>query len=254
MDRLQLIDEIKFNLTGGVLECDLDDTLLNMLVNASLRELQRYIDTLKYITIPYQRCIDMKPYKVNTVVKIHRVAGYAGEQSTTKIDPETGQTSVISSGNAGVSMEDPMYASMWQLIGGTSTMYNLQTSIYDLGAYNTLMQLRNTTSQDLSFTYDKTGEKLYINVSSGAPSTITIAYVPRYDDVSEITSDFWIDVLTRLCVAQAKIITGRIRTRFSQSSALWTQDGEAILAEGKAELDALREKLSTATQLTYVVD
>lgn len=252
MERQQLIDEIKFNLTGGVLECELDDTALNMLINNCMRELQRYIDTLKFITIPFQRCIDMKPYKVNAVARVHRTAGYAGETSSDNYYQDG--SGLIIQTNTGVSMSDPMYASMWQMIGGTATLYNLQSSVYDITAYNQLMQMRNTTSQDLAFIYDKTGEKLYINVSSGAPSQITVAYIPRYDDVSEITSDFWIDVLVRLCVAQSKINVGRIRSRYAQSGALWAQDGDTILTEGKEEMNALREKLSAATQLTYVVD
>ena len=85
-------------------------------------------------------------------------------------------------------------------------------------------------------------------------TTITIEYVPRYDDVSEITSDFWIDMLTRLCIAKAKIAVGRIRTRYSQSNALWAQDGETMLSEGNAELSDLHEKLEASTQLVYPVD
>ena len=254
MNRQQLRDEIKFTLTGGVLECDLDDVALDMLINRSLREMQRYVDTVKFVTVPFKRSIDTSKWKVNSVVKVYRVAGYAGTTDDCA-DPAGSEMSGITVNvSNSVSMADPMYASMWQMMGGTATLYNLQSSVYDLTAYNQLMQMRNTTSTDLAFIYDKTAEKLYINVSSGYPSRITIAYVPRYDDVEEIISDFWIDVLTRLCVAQAKIITGRIRSRYSQQGALWGQDGEAILAEGKAELDALREKLEASTQLTYGVD
>ena len=219
MNQQQLRDEIKFNLTGGVLECDLDDVALDQLINACLRELQRYVDTIKFVTVPFARSIDMKPYKVNSVTKVHRIAGYAG---TTGGDTEyTDGSGITFTVTNSVAMSDPMYASMWQMMGGTATLYNLQSSVYDLTAYNQLMQMRNTTSTDLAFIYDKSAEKLYINVSSGAPSYITIAFVPRYDSVDEIVSDFWIDVLTRLCVAKAKIITGRIRTRYSQSGALW---------------------------------
>ena len=125
---------------------------------------------------------------------------------------------------------------------------------YNYASWNTLLQIRNTTSTDLIFRYDKDSNLLYINVSSNLPSTITIEYVPRYDDVSEITSDFWIDMLTRLCIAKAKIAVGRIRTRYSQSNALWAQDGETMLSEGNAELSDLHEKLAASTQLVYPVD
>jgi len=42
-----------------------------------------------------------------------------------------------------------------------------------------------------------------------------------------------------MSLAYAKLTLGRIRTRFTQSNALWTQDGETLLAEGKEELKAL---------------
>ena len=252
MNREQLREEIKFNLTGGILECDLDDVSLDKLINACLREMQRYVDTVKFVTVPFQRSIDTSKLKVNSVVKVYRVAGYAGEVGDTTSQSDTSSISINVSNS--VSMSDPMYASMWQMMGGTATLYNLQSSVYDLTAYNQLMQMRNTTSVDLAFIYDKSAEKLYINVSSGVPSRITIAYVPRYDDVEEVVSDFWIDILTRLCIAQAKIILGRIRTRYVQSGALWEQDGATILEEGKAELEDLRTRLSAATLLTYAVD
>jgi hypothetical protein len=47
---------------------------------------------------------------------------------------------------------------------------------------------------------------------------------------------------------------GRIRTRFTQSNALWTQDGETILNEGKEELTALRERLMTNDNLILPID
>jgi len=84
---------------------------------------------------------------------------------------------------------------------------------------------------------------LYINISTGVPSFITIEYVPRYNSVEEIKSDYWIDILTRLSVAITKVTLGRIRTRYTQSNALWTQDGETMLTEGTTELTNLREFL-----------
>jgi hypothetical protein len=95
---------------------------------------------------------------------------------------------------------------------------------------------------------------LYINISSNYPKDITIEYVPRYNDVSEITSDFWIDMLIRLTVALTKVTVGRVRSKFTQSNALWTLDGPTLLEEGNAELTALREELKASTQLCYPID
>ena len=51
-----------------------------------------------------------------------------------------------------------------------------------------------------------------------------------------------------------KVALGRIRTRFTQSNALWTQDGETLLQEGNEELKELREILRVNSTLFYPVD
>ena len=53
-----------------------------------------------------------------------------------------------------------------------------------------MLQIRNTTSTDLTFIYDKTKNYLYINCAYDKPSQITIEYVPIYEDVSQIVSDY----------------------------------------------------------------
>ena len=40
MDRQAYIDEIKFRLTGGILDLELDDKALNQLLNSRFREVQ----------------------------------------------------------------------------------------------------------------------------------------------------------------------------------------------------------------------
>lgn len=147
-----------------------------------------------------------------------------------------------------------MYVSQWQLLSGAGNMYNLNDWVLNYASYNTLLQLRNTTSTDMAFKYDKSMNKLYVNSGADRPNKITVEYVPLYKDVSEITSDYWIDILTRLSIAKTKQVLGRIRTRYTQSNALWAGDGETMLAEGNAELDAIREHLRVASQLVYPID
>lgn len=248
MDRQAFIDEIRFRLTGGVLECELDDIALNRVLDASLREIQRYIDTTNFATVPFKRCIDMNTVnngKINSIVNVYRDRGYSSTSSDIQGDNYESSASWV----------DPMYANQWQLIGGgASNMSQYNGYVMNLASYNTLLQTRNTLSTDLYFKYDKSNNKLYVNVSSGMPDKITVEYIPRFDDVSEIVSDYWVDCLTQLAVATSKIALGRIRTRYTQSGALWTQDGDTILAEGKAELDALRSRLQDNSQLIYGID
>lgn len=237
-------DEIKLKLTGDLLETELDDNTIDRIIKSSLRELQRYISSTNLLTIPYKSCIDLsniedtngEQINVNSVIMVYRTEDLAG------------------GGSSAGSTSDPMQVAQWQLLSGMGNLNYFQDAVYNYGAWTTLQQIRNTTSTDLSFRFDSATNKLYINVSEGTPSTITIEYVPRFMDVSEVTSDYWIDILLRLSLAQAKIALGRIRTRYVQSNALWSQDGDTILQEGKEELENLRQMLLDNTELTYPID
>lgn len=235
MDITAYRDEIKLRLTGGVLDTELTDDVLDRIINASLREIQRYICSTKVITIPFKRCIDLTEYKVNSVSRVMRTQGYATDNST-------------------LSLTDPMYVSQWQLLAGPGNLSNFQNYAYNYMTWNTLLQTRSASSTDLAFIFDKSTNQLYINTASDTPANITIMYVPRYDTVEDVKSDYWIDMICRLATANAKIIVGRIRSKYTQSNALWTLDGETLLTEGTTELTELRNYLQTNTQLLYVVD
>ena len=239
-------DEIKLKLTGDLLETELDDNTIDRVIKSSLRELQRYISSSNLITIPYKQCIDLsnpedtrgQQIKVNSVISVYRTEDLSGNSTT------TGQAS----------MTDPMQVAQWQLLSGMGNLNYFQDAVYNYSAWTTLEQIRNTTSTDLAFKFDKSTNKLYINVSEGTPSNITIEYIPIFQDVSEVTSDYWIDILMRLSLAQTKVTLGRIRTRYVQSNALWSQDGDTILQEGKEELDNIRQMLLDNSELTYPID
>lgn len=240
MDMAAIKDEIRLKLTGDVVSLELSDASLTRIINSSLREIQRYIDTIGMITIPFEKCINLSKYNVSSVIGVRRSHGYL----------------VSEDGQAGHSVTDPLYASQWQILSGIGTgkISSITDYTYNLASWNTLLQIKNTNSTDLAFQYDKLSNNLYINISSNIPETITILYIPRFDDVSQITSDFWIDVLVNLSVAQAKVVVGRVRTKFKQSNALWSLDGDTLLQEGLTELSAIREELKQSTQLVYGID
>ena len=54
--------------------------------------------------------------------------------------------------------------------------------------------------------------------------------------------------------AYTKTMLGRIRTRFTKSSALRTHDGEKLLEEGNTELKELREVLRANDNLIIGID
>lgn len=57
-----------------------------------------------------------------------------------------------------------------------------------------------------------------------------------------------------MSVAYGKIALGRIRTKFTQSNALWALDGDKLLEEGNTELNALREELKDNMNLYTPID
>ena len=82
----------------------------------------------------------------------------------------------------------------------------------------------------------------------------TYSNIPRFNSVEEITSDYWIDIIIRMAVALTKVTLGNIRGRFTQTNALWTQDAEKMAAEGKEELQELRQFLQDNSNLIYPID
>lgn len=236
MDMKAYIDEIKLEVTGGILELEIGDEVLQQVLNSSLRELQRYISSTNVVTLPYSKCIDFKEHnlKVNTITKVLRASGdgiSANEQS----------------------VSDPLQLSFYQLATGNN-MYNLNDFVSRYASWNTARQISNTMSTDLSYYLDSSKTKLYINTSLNKGSHVTIEYVPRYDSVEEIVSDYWVDVLMRMAKASTKVLLGRIRGRYKQSNALWVSDADTMLQEGQQELAELRQKLEANTQLIYPID
>ena len=238
MTIVDIIEEIKLELTGGVLELEIEDVTIELVIKKALRELQRYWDETSFLTIPYEQCIDLKKYKLDScsIVKVYRTTGMGNSTDAS---------------NA-LTM-DPLYAQQFMMFSNAGNMYNIQDYVMNYAAWNTLNQTRNTMSTDMAFREDKHNKKLYVNDIT-APKAITIEFIPKLDSVESIQSDYWQDILVKMCVGLTKITLGRIRTRFSQSNALWAQDGEKLLEEGNTELKELREILRTNANLVYPID
>ena len=238
MTMQEVIAEIKLELTGYILDVEIDDTTIESVVKKSMRELERYWDETTLVTIPFSSCIDLAnseldlKEKVSTIVKVYHTDAI-------------GETT---------NMGDPAYMQQWMLFSNGGTMYNLNDYILNFSAWNTLLRIKNTMSTDLSFIEDKHNNKLYINHYLDTPSRITVEYIPKLTDIEAIKSEYWIDILIRMSTAMTKIVLGRIRTRFTQSNPLWTQDGEKLLEEGNSERKELLEILRTNSNLIYDID
>lgn len=225
MTREELRDTIRFELTGFIVECELDNDALDFLITSKLKELRRYYSTTVYKTIPYARCIDLTNSGIDAlnVNAVYRQDAYGTNESD-------------------AAKYDPFYATLYISFTGGGNIYNLSNFVNNYASWNTLLQIRNTMSTDLDFNRDIVNNRLYINTMD-EPIYITIEYVPNIYEVEDIKDEYWIDILLRLCVAQAKQTLGRIRTKAVHTNGLIQLDGDTILAEGNEELRDIRETL-----------
>jgi len=242
MTTQDIIEEIKLELTGYLLDMEIDDTTIESVIKKCLRELERYFDETTMVTVPFASCIDLKDSKLDLKENVSSIVGIY-------------RTDVPGDNNGGINvMSDPMWAQQWMLFSNGGTMYNLNDYILNYASWNTLLQIKNTMSTDLAFKEDRHNNKLYINHYLDTPSKITIEYVPKLTSIEAIQSDYWIDILIKMSTAMTKIVLGRIRTRFTQSNALWAQDGEKLLEEGNSDLKELRETLRINSNMVYPID
>ena len=235
-----VIDEIKLELTGHILDIEINDETLVSVIKKALRELERFWDETTMLTIPFASCIDLDgdffKEQVSSIVKVYRTEGLGDYGNDVSV------------------MNDPIQMAQFALFSNGGTMYNLNDYVMNYSAWMTMHQIRNTMSTDMAFREDRHNKKLYINKATSTPNFVTIEYIPKLKSVEDIQSDYWIDIMIKYCVALTKIILGRIRTRFSQSNALWTQDGDKILEEGNTELKELREILRVNSNMNFLID
>lgn len=235
-----VLDEIKLELTGHILDMEITDETLVSVVKKGLRELERFWDETTLITVPFASCIDLEgeffKEKVSSIVKIYRTEG-------------------VGDADGGLNIaNDPIQMAQFAIFSNGGTMYNLNDYVLNYASWMTMYKIKNTMSTDIAYQEDRHNKKLYINKAMSAPRFITIEYIPKLTSVEDIQSDYWVDILIKYCVALTKVVLGRIRTRFSQSNALWTQDGDKILEEGNTELKELREILRLNSNMTYLID
>ena len=233
-----VLDELRLELSGYILDLEITDETLVSIVKKALRELERYFDESTLLTMPFASCIDLDGEffneKVSSIVNVYRAEG-AGDNGSFSV------------------MNDPIQMAQFAIFSNGGTMYALQDYVMNYTSWMTMYKIKNTMSTELSFKEDRHNKKLYIN-NYNAPSMITVEYIPKLKSVEDIQSDYWIDILIKYCVALTKVVLGRIRTRFTQSNALWTQDGDKILEEGNSELKELREILRVNSNMVMIID
>lgn len=226
MQLQQYIDEILLKLGDGVVKVELEDNdLIARHTLAAFREVQRYINVTKYATIQYAPCIDLSQVNVFAITQVMR------PRST----------------SSNYDFPDAIYLANSNYPGGLNGLEDYRTFLRT-------RQLRNTITTDLAFIWDETTKRLYVNAVYPIPGSITIAYIPKYTDITEIDSPYWEDIILRLALALCKETLGRIRGKYTLSNALYNLDQDALLSEAQTELTQLRADLLANSDLVLPID
>jgi hypothetical protein len=131
------------------------------------------------------------------------------------------------------------------------------SAVTNLDAYmNRMLRLlqMNTISADLDFVWDAHRKQLSVTTNPSYDNQITIAYVPDYQSVEEITEVYWVDIILKLSTAYAKQVLGRIRSKYSLNSAQYGLDGETLLNEAKEEITEITTYLRSNVDLAFPID
>lgn len=225
MQMEEYISEIAFKL-GFPSNKNIENASIEQAVMTSFREMKRYMDTPVDKTVPYSQRIDLKKVGIETV----KVLGCQAA------NPRIGLAmSTIESGNVF------QLAASLNAYGNISnaSILNIEPIIKNLG----YAQVRNCLTTDFQWKYDLPNQCVYCAHRDPVPAYVTIRYVPVFHDVSEITNQAYIDYIMRLALANMKISLGRSRSKYRIEGSNVTLDGETLLQEGNAEIEAIREEL-----------
>lgn len=206
-------------------------------VNNAFQEIKGYIRTPTDKTVPYATRIDLLEQKIFT----KRVLSVFASQ------PRIGLTmSSIDSGNV---FQVAAAVNVYSAVGQTATL-NIDPIVTEMG----MAQVRNTLSTDFQWRYDLDNQCVYCTHRDPRPAFITIRYVPDYQDVSEINSEVWTNLILQLSQAFAKQRLGRIKTQYVVEGSNVSNDGEILIKEATEEIDKIREKLEKKRTRLVVVN
>lgn len=218
---------VKLQLGGSILDISIEKDLPFIVEKVAFEELKNYMQTIHTMTTSFNTVINLKDKHVANVKYILR----------------NRNNNVTITG-----MDTNLF------VYQTQGQYGINQWAKDQITYNLMInQVRNTLSTDLDFNYDKVNEVLYVYAQYPIPPSITIGYVPEFQDVSEIYVPYWMNYLRRLSVAYAKEFEGRVRSKYTLNSASYNLDGDRLLSEAQQELSAIREELNGNVNIMHTI-
>lgn len=221
----EIVSKLSFML-GFPANQNIEHIDLKQAVDIAFQELREYMKTPVNKTVAYAPRIDLKAVGINTVNILYV---YCSEP------------------RVGLSLTSLESGNVFQVAAavnlGTGFGQGNGLNIEPIMSQLALQQTRNALSTDKQWIYDQPNQCLYVTHRAPVPATITIRYVPIYSDVSEVLEPTWINYIIRLSLAYAKVSLGRTRSKYTIEGSNVTLDGEALLTEGNAEIEAIRNEL-----------
>ena len=235
MTMAEIVDQVSFML-GLPANENVEGQQVEKAVLIAFRELKRYMKTPVDKTVPFSTRIDLKAAGIDTAKVLY--------VQTAK--PRIGLTmSSIDSGNV---FQVAAAVNTYSSIGQTSSI-NIDPIMTEMA----MAQVRNTLSTDFQWKHDPHNNVVYCTHRDPRPSHVTIRYVPNYNDVSEIESPTWLDYLIRMSEANMKKSLGRSRSKYTVEGSNVSLDGEILLNEANAELEAIRQELEAKKRKLVVL-
>lgn len=236
MQMEEIVSQVAFSL-GIPANENVENLDIQQAALIAFRELSRYIRDTVDVTVPYSTRMNLADLNIDTDSVVY----------VRPANPRLGLTlGSIESGNVfQVAASVNSYSTT-----GYANMVNIDPIMKEVG----LSQVRNSLSSNLQWRHDVYNNVLYCTHQQPRPTHVTIRYVPKLHDVSEIVNPTWIDYLIRLTEAHMKKALGRSRSKYRIEGSNVSLDGEQLLSEANAELEAIREELKTKPNRLVIIN
>ena len=234
MTRNDYVEDVKLLLSGsGIVSLEIEEAIPR-LVDLAFKEIKHYITDTETLTIPYYP-------------KMH-IEDYPDPRNHSKIN--IGNVVYVQRSNSPNRIAD--YQDIMYLMSRQSTLQNVSLTDYNRALL--INQAKNMISTDLDFYWDSKNKDLYVYANYPKPEKISIVYTPRYDNIEDVESEFWQNLIRRLATAYAKQVLGRVRGKYRLNSAQYELDSETLLAEATQEISEIRSYLDENSDILLPID